>query len=77
MDVLIPGTTKLSRLDENIRAAAIELTPDDLHEIESGASKLTVQGAPYPKTYANDGSLKGKSVDEFLKSRSMLKLSRL
>ena len=47
--VPIPGTTKLSRLDENIGAAAIELTPEDLHEIESGASKLTVQGARYPE----------------------------
>jgi aryl-alcohol dehydrogenase-like predicted oxidoreductase len=47
--VPIPGTTKLSRLEENIGAAAVELTPDDLHEIESAASKITVQGARYPE----------------------------
>jgi aryl-alcohol dehydrogenase-like predicted oxidoreductase len=45
--VPIPGTTKLHRLEENIGAAAIELTPDDLREIESAASKITVQGARY------------------------------
>src|SRR5437667_11918621 len=45
--VPIPGTTKLSRLEENIGAAAIELTSDDLREIESAASKITVQGARY------------------------------
>ncbi len=47
--VPIPGTTKLQRLDENIGAAALELTPDDLREIESAASKITVQGARYPE----------------------------
>ena len=47
--VPIPGTTKLSRLEENIGAAAVELTPDDLREIESTASKITVQGARYPE----------------------------
>src|SRR5467141_873845 len=47
--VPIPGTTKLNRLDENIGAAAIELTPDDLREIDSAASKITVQGARYPE----------------------------
>ncbi|RPJ27493.1 MAG: aldo/keto reductase [Chloroflexi bacterium] len=46
--VPIPGTTKLHRLDENIGAVTIELTPDDLREIESAASKITVQGARYP-----------------------------
>ena len=45
----IPGTTKLHRLDENIGAAAIELTPDDLREIASAASKITLQGARYPE----------------------------
>ena len=45
--VPIPGTTKLHRLEENIGATAIELTPDDLHAIESAASKITVQGARY------------------------------
>ena len=48
--VPIPGTTKLHRLDENIGAVAVELTPDDLREIESAASKITVQGARYPET---------------------------
>ena len=47
--VPIPGTTKLHRLEENIGAAAIELTPDDLHEIESAASKITVHGNRYPE----------------------------
>ena len=47
--VPIPGTTKLNRLEENIGAAAIELTPDDLREIDSAASKITVQGARYPE----------------------------
>jgi aryl-alcohol dehydrogenase-like predicted oxidoreductase len=46
--VPIPGTTKLSRLDENIGAASLELTPEDLRNIESAASKITVQGARYP-----------------------------
>src|SRR5205823_7375365 len=43
--VPIPGTTKLKRLEENIGAVAVELTPDDLSEIDSAASKITVQGA--------------------------------
>jgi aryl-alcohol dehydrogenase-like predicted oxidoreductase len=47
--VPIPGTRKLERLEENIGAAAIELTSDDLREIESAASKITVQGARYPE----------------------------
>jgi aryl-alcohol dehydrogenase-like predicted oxidoreductase len=47
--VPIPGTRKLERLDENIGAAAVELTPDDLREIESTASKITVQGTRYPE----------------------------
>jgi aryl-alcohol dehydrogenase-like predicted oxidoreductase len=47
--VPIPGTTKLHRLDENIGAVAVELTPDDLREIESAASKITVHGARYPE----------------------------
>lgn len=45
--VPIPGTTKLARLAENLGAAEVELTPDDLREIESAASKVTVQGARY------------------------------
>ena len=47
--VPIPGTRRLERLDENIGAAAVELTSDDLREIESAASKITVQGARYPE----------------------------
>jgi aryl-alcohol dehydrogenase-like predicted oxidoreductase len=45
----IPGTTKLDRLEENIGAAAIELTPGDLSEIESAAAKIEVQGDRYPE----------------------------
>jgi len=45
--VPIPGTRKLDRLEENLRAAEIELTSDDLREIEQAASKITVQGARY------------------------------
>jgi aryl-alcohol dehydrogenase-like predicted oxidoreductase len=47
--VPIPGTTKLHRLEENIGAAAVELTSDVLGDIESTASKITVQGARYPE----------------------------
>jgi aryl-alcohol dehydrogenase-like predicted oxidoreductase len=47
--VPIPGTTKLHRLDENIGAVAVELTPDDLRVIQSAASKITVHGARYPE----------------------------
>jgi aryl-alcohol dehydrogenase-like predicted oxidoreductase len=47
--VPIPGTTKLHRLDENIGAVSVELTPDDLRDIENAASKITVQGARYPE----------------------------
>ena len=47
--VPIPGTTKLHRLQENIGAVAIDLTPDDLAEIQEAASKITVQGARYPE----------------------------
>jgi aryl-alcohol dehydrogenase-like predicted oxidoreductase len=47
--VPIPGTTKLHRLEENIGATALELTSDDLREIEGAASKITVQGARYPE----------------------------
>ena len=47
--VPIPGTTKLHRLEENIGAVAVELTPDDLRAIESAASGITVQGARLPE----------------------------
>jgi aryl-alcohol dehydrogenase-like predicted oxidoreductase len=47
--VPIPGTTKLNRLDENIGAVSVELTSDDLREIDSAASKIEVQGARYPE----------------------------
>jgi len=47
--VPIPGTTKLHRLEENIGAAAIELTPDDLRDIDRALSKVSVQGARYPE----------------------------
>jgi len=45
----IPGTTKLARLDENIAAASVRLTPDDLRKIESATSNITIQGARYPE----------------------------
>ncbi|MGD0136989.1 MAG: aldo/keto reductase, partial [Bryobacteraceae bacterium] len=47
--VPIPGTTKLHRLEENNGALSVELTPDDLGDIERAASKITVQGARYPE----------------------------
>jgi aryl-alcohol dehydrogenase-like predicted oxidoreductase len=47
--VPIPGTTKLPRLEENIRAAAVELKTDDLRQLENAASKIPVQGARYPE----------------------------
>src|SRR5690349_8675327 len=47
--VPIPGTTKLHRLEENINAVAVELTPDDLRMIDEAASQITVQGARYPE----------------------------
>jgi aryl-alcohol dehydrogenase-like predicted oxidoreductase len=50
--VPIPGTTKLERLEENIGAASIELTPDDLREIGNAASNITLQGARYPEHLA-------------------------
>jgi aryl-alcohol dehydrogenase-like predicted oxidoreductase len=48
--VPIPGTTKLHRLQENVAAASVELTEDDLRDIESAASQITVQGARYSET---------------------------
>jgi aryl-alcohol dehydrogenase-like predicted oxidoreductase len=47
--VPIPGTTKLHRLEENIGAADVELTPDDLREIEDSSLKITIEGARYPE----------------------------
>jgi aryl-alcohol dehydrogenase-like predicted oxidoreductase len=47
--VPIPGTTKLHRLDENLGATSLTLTPDDLREIDSAASQITVHGARYPE----------------------------
>jgi len=45
----IPGTTKLARLEENIGALSVDLTPEDLRDIEATASQITVQGARYPE----------------------------
>jgi aryl-alcohol dehydrogenase-like predicted oxidoreductase len=45
----IPGTTKLNRLEENIGAVSIQLTPEDLRDIDAAASKITVEGARYPE----------------------------
>lgn len=50
--VPIPGTTKLTRLDENLASLQVELTPEDLSEIESAAAAITIQGARYPEAYA-------------------------
>ncbi|MGA2909262.1 MAG: aldo/keto reductase [Terracidiphilus sp.] len=47
--VPIPGTTKLTRLEENIGAVEVELTPDDLREIDDAAAKIAVEGARYPE----------------------------
>ena len=47
--VPIPGTTKMHRLEENIGATSIELTPDDLRDIESAAAQITVEGGRYPE----------------------------
>ena len=48
--VPIPGTTKLHRLEENVSAAAVELSPDDLRHIDGAVSKISVQGARYPES---------------------------
>ena len=50
--VPIPGTTKLSRLDENLGAASLELTPEDLRDIDRAAAQITVQGDRYPEHLA-------------------------
>jgi aryl-alcohol dehydrogenase-like predicted oxidoreductase len=47
--VPIPGTTKLPRLEENLGAVSVELSPDDLRQLEAAASKISVQGARYPE----------------------------
>jgi aryl-alcohol dehydrogenase-like predicted oxidoreductase len=47
--VPIPGTTKPHRLQQNIAAAAVELTSDDINDIDSAVSKIAVQGARYPE----------------------------
>jgi len=47
--VPIPGTTKLNRLEENSGAVSVELTSDDLREIDSAASRIEVHGARYPE----------------------------
>ena len=47
--VPIPGTTKLHRLEENLGAVNVELSPDELRELEAAASKIPVQGARYPE----------------------------
>jgi len=49
--VPIPGTTKLHRLEENLGAASIELTSDDLRQIDNAAAKIPVQGARYPEEF--------------------------
>jgi aryl-alcohol dehydrogenase-like predicted oxidoreductase len=49
--VPIPGTTKLHRLEENIGAVEVELTPEDLRDIEAAASQIIVHGARYPEEH--------------------------
>jgi aryl-alcohol dehydrogenase-like predicted oxidoreductase len=49
--VPIPGTTKLNRLEENIGAAVVELSPNDLRDIDNAASKIKVEGARYPELF--------------------------
>jgi aryl-alcohol dehydrogenase-like predicted oxidoreductase len=51
--VPIPGTTKLNRIEENLAAASIELTPDDLRSIDAAASQITVAGDRYPQAEAD------------------------
>ena len=48
--VPIPGTTKLHRLEENIGAAAIGLTPEDIRQIDNATANIPVQGARYPES---------------------------
>jgi aryl-alcohol dehydrogenase-like predicted oxidoreductase len=45
----IPGTTKLNRLEENIGAVAVELTSEDVREIDNAAAKIMIEGARYPE----------------------------
>jgi aryl-alcohol dehydrogenase-like predicted oxidoreductase len=47
--VPIPGTTKLQRLEENIGSTRVELSPDDLRELESATAQITVEGDRYPQ----------------------------
>jgi aryl-alcohol dehydrogenase-like predicted oxidoreductase len=47
--VPIPGTTKLHRLEENLGAVSVELSPDDLRQLEAAAAKIQLQGARYPE----------------------------
>ena len=48
--VPIPGITEMNRLEKNIRAVNVELSPDDLREIENAASKISIEGARYPES---------------------------
>jgi len=50
--VPIPGTTKLHRLDENLGSASVDLTPDDLRDIDTAAAQIPVQGERYPEHLA-------------------------
>ena len=51
--VPIPGTTKLSRLEENLGATRLELTPDDVHSLEVASSKIRIEGARYSEFHLN------------------------
>jgi aryl-alcohol dehydrogenase-like predicted oxidoreductase len=48
--VPIPGTTKIDRLDENLAAVELQISPDELREIDEGAARITVEGARYPES---------------------------
>ena len=50
--VPIPGTTKLARLEENLGAADVELTPEDVRALEDASSKIKLEGARYPAFHA-------------------------
>jgi len=64
--VPIPGTTKLSRLDENIGTISTELSPDDLRDVDSAAAKIPVEGDRYPEHLENDRPLATRSKGAFV-----------
>ncbi len=69
--VPIPGTTKLNRLEENIGAVPIRLTPEDLRDIDAAASKIRVEGARYPERLEKMTGLQMVSLPQFGSVRSI------